>query len=701
MSNVYFPFTSVGGDRKVTAFQEAQGFDMFVSSGVVEPSPGDLEDALEVTAVPDAMQVSVAIGKAVILGHRLITDAASTLSIDEGGAQGRIDVIVAESNRNNDVRAARLLVVKGTEGASPSPPALTETDAVYQIPLAWVSVPASATTLNAATITDKREASRPRGMSSEAITAVQEFPYKKAVRVATTGSNLAALSGLLTIDEVELEAGDRVLVKDQTDAEDNGIYAAASSAWVRASDFDTDGKAVSQMLIPVEQGTTLGGTIWQLITESPITLDTTELEFERFDTDDITAGNGLQRTADVISMRTPGTITPTSTNAADGSGHTHALDAGVINPTYIYKAAGENDGAAISAIVNAFLEGTGDWAGTTALTLKLVITGTLGLPTTPAYGDGSSGNPYRHFDFASTQARGARVIIDWSDARGLIFANTTWNSKRGEMIRQSGAGARIVHQGLSLSISATGASCIAYGVVAVSDSEIVLQNAYIKATGAQYAFGVYLADNGATFIDKCEIEAVGAQAGATATSASALYGNSGQALVSDCVLRSSNPTEELGAPAYIYTVRLLDGCKVSLRGCDIAAYAQGGVISKEAYAVGVSLEGSINNCYAGIDSCRILAYSCDPYGSAYGLQSTNDPRNLLHLTNSRFPVIEEEGYEQTGAINLEGYTAGAAYLIANNVFAGANSSPNIAKHSDSDPADNYQMSGNMFGVNLG
>ena len=696
MSNVSFPFTSVGGDRKVTAFQEAQGFDMFVSSGVVEPSPGDLEDALEVTAVPDAMQVSVAIGKAVILGHRLITDAASTLTLDAGGAQGRIDVIVAEANRENAVRAARLLVVKGTEGASPSPPALTETDAIYQIPLAWVSVPAGATTLNAATITDKRGASRPRGMSSEAITAVQEFPYKKAVRAATTGSNLAALSGLLTIDEVTVEAGDRVLVKDQTDGEDNGIYEAASSAWVRAADFDSDGKSVSQMLIPVEQGTVNGGTVWQLITESPITLDTTELEFERFDTDDITTGNGLQRVVDVISMRTPGTITPTSANAADGSGHTHALDAGAVNPTYIYKAAGENDGAAISAIVNAFLEGTGDWSGTTALTLKLVVTGTLGLPATPAYGDGSLGNPYRHFDFASTQTRGARVVIDWSDARGLIFANSTWSNKYGEMIRQSGSGARISHYGLSIDFTANGNTNRGRGISVVSEAEASLTGCYIKATGSAEGIAVRLHENTECIIENCDLH------GNSATwDAVGILVRLGKCTVSNSRIKGTVTAATLTEITNSCGIWILVDGIVRATDCDISAYATGGTSGYTAKASGVLVDSNSDySAFAVLKGCRLLAYSVDPYGLAYGIKGDSDSGNAVQVIGCSFPVIALAGYVQTGAIYLM-TGAGAEscrYQIANNLFAGVNSSPNIAIHAQSSPADNYYIAGNMFGV---
>jgi len=68
--------------------------------------------------------------------------------------------------------------------------------------------------------------------------ALQEgLAPKEAVRVATTGN--ITLSGAQTIDGVILVAGDRVLVWQQTDASENGIYDVAAGAWARSSDFDS------------------------------------------------------------------------------------------------------------------------------------------------------------------------------------------------------------------------------------------------------------------------------------------------------------------------------------------------------------------------------------------------------------------------------------------------------------------------------
>lgn len=102
--------------------------------------------------------------------------------------------------------------------------------------------------------------------------------YKDSVRVATT-ANLAALSGLLTVDGVVLNAGDRVLVKDQTTGSQNGIYLAASGGWTRALDADDGTKLTSGALVPVEAGTANADTVWMLTTDGAITIGATALTF--------------------------------------------------------------------------------------------------------------------------------------------------------------------------------------------------------------------------------------------------------------------------------------------------------------------------------------------------------------------------------------------------------------------------------------
>lgn len=101
---------------------------------------------------------------------------------------------------------------------------------------------------------------------------------KQSVRVATTAN--ISLSAAQTIDGVAVVAGDRVLVKNQLAAKDNGLYVVTNTAWVRAKDADSSTKITPAMTVTVEQGATLADTIWQLITDGSIVVGSTSLAFQ-------------------------------------------------------------------------------------------------------------------------------------------------------------------------------------------------------------------------------------------------------------------------------------------------------------------------------------------------------------------------------------------------------------------------------------
>lgn len=126
---------------------------------------------------------------------------------------------------------------------------------------------------------------------------------KKSVRAATTGN--ITLSNTQTVDGVALAVGNRVLVKDQADGENNGIYVVASGVWTRAEDFDnTPGSEVTAGAFTfVEEGNTNADSGWVLTTNDAITLGTTELEFAQFSgAGQISAGAGLSKTGNTIDV---------------------------------------------------------------------------------------------------------------------------------------------------------------------------------------------------------------------------------------------------------------------------------------------------------------------------------------------------------------------------------------------------------------
>lgn len=173
--------------------------------------------------------------------------------------------------------------------------------------------------------------------------AVEGLDIKASCTVATTGSiaNLSSVT-VATIDGVTLVEGDRVLVKDTASpdgiealhAKYNGIYvvgvvAAGVAPLTRASDADTDADVTSGMYTFIGEGSTHGNQGWTLTTDDPITLDTTALTFEQFSgAGQITAGNGIDKTGDTLSLKVGGATTWTqgdilyadSTTTINGSG---------------------------------------------------------------------------------------------------------------------------------------------------------------------------------------------------------------------------------------------------------------------------------------------------------------------------------------------------------------------------------------------
>lgn len=84
---------------------------------------------------------------------------------------------------------------------------------------------------------------------------------KAPVVAATNGALAWPLTGLQTIDSISVAEGDRVLVKDQADTRQNGIWNASALAWSRVLDWDGARDAVNGTLVH-QAGT---GQYWEAV----------------------------------------------------------------------------------------------------------------------------------------------------------------------------------------------------------------------------------------------------------------------------------------------------------------------------------------------------------------------------------------------------------------------------------------------------
>ena len=115
--------------------------------------------------------------------------------------------------------------------------------------------------------------------------AIQGLSWKQNVRAATTANITTPAGGApSTLDGGSLSTNDRILVKDQSTASQNGIYAVqtlgtgSNGTWVRASDADSSAELVNATVY-VSEGTANAGTVWTCTTDATITVGITSLTF--------------------------------------------------------------------------------------------------------------------------------------------------------------------------------------------------------------------------------------------------------------------------------------------------------------------------------------------------------------------------------------------------------------------------------------
>lgn len=128
---------------------------------------------------------------------------------------------------------------------------------------------------------------------------------KGPVRFGTTGN--ISLNGLTVQANGDwtaaLTAGDRIMVRAQTDATQNGIYVAASGAWTRSSDFNSSTTIKTNSYFFVSEGTIMADTGWVMTTDGVITPDVTAIEFTQFSSAGvITPGNYLSKTGNTLDV---------------------------------------------------------------------------------------------------------------------------------------------------------------------------------------------------------------------------------------------------------------------------------------------------------------------------------------------------------------------------------------------------------------
>jgi phage-related tail fiber protein len=209
--------------------------------------------------------------------------------------------------------------------------------------------------------------------------AINGLNWKQEVAAATTAN--ITLSGTQTIDGYAVQVGDRVLVKNQTNAITNGVYVVASGSWTRASDSNSS-STISGGAMLVTGGSVNLNTQW-LCTNKTVNLGVDNITYVQINGNSTmyTAGTGLTLTGTTFSITnsgvTAGTYTKVTVNAQGQVTTGTSLSSSDVTTALGYTPynGATNPNNYLTANQTITLSGDVTGSGTTAITTTLADSG--------------------------------------------------------------------------------------------------------------------------------------------------------------------------------------------------------------------------------------------------------------------------------------------------------------------------------------
>jgi hypothetical protein len=191
------------------------------------------------------------------------------------------------------------------------------------------------------------------GLTKPRAAQIFNLDYKQSTRVVTATDITLTGGAPNSVDGVTLSLNDRVLVTGQTTASQNGLYlvttlgSGSNGTWARTSDGNENGEIEAGMIVMVTEGAIYADTQWKLITDDPITINTTALTFtQNYMANSISSGSSnvvvysnanvtisSAGTANMLVVNNAGTVTAGTARATGNITGGNILTDGLISAT--------------------------------------------------------------------------------------------------------------------------------------------------------------------------------------------------------------------------------------------------------------------------------------------------------------------------------------------------------------------------------